>query len=153
MRLDRGDARDEPAPGAAPDFTAWRALLDRVRAKRPALASVLEHAVVLAFGPERIALGYDPGSFLLAQASEASAVETLRAAAAVHFGAAPAIAFEALTSRAGRVTVAQIDGVERKARLDAARRAVAEHPLVVAAIELFGAELRDVRLATEVAAD
>ena len=34
-------------------------------------------------------------------------------------------------------------------KLDSARRAVAEHPLVTAAIELLGAELKDVRLAAE----
>jgi DNA polymerase-3 subunit gamma/tau len=48
-------------------------------------------------------------------------------------------------------TIAQIDGAERKARVEAARRAVADHPLVSAAIELLGAELRDVRLSQEYA--
>ena len=40
------------------------------------------------------------------------------------------------------MTLAMLETAERKIKLDAARRAVAEHPLVAAAIELLGAELK-----------
>ena len=45
------------------------------------------------------------------------------------------------------------DCAERKSRLESARRAIANHPLVTAAIELLGAELRDVRLAQDDSGD
>ncbi len=57
------------------------------------------------------------------------------------------LAFETIAARSGNVTLAMVETAERKSKLDAAKRAVAEHPLVTAAIELLGAELRDVRLA------
>jgi DNA polymerase-3 subunit gamma/tau len=125
----------------------WRAVLAIVRVKRPALASVLEHAALLRFDPERVDLGYETGSFLVGQATDASAREILLLALAAHFGKAPLLGFETIAAKSGNVTLAMIETAERKNKLDAAKRAVAEHPLVSAAIELLGAELRDVRLA------
>jgi DNA polymerase-3 subunit gamma/tau len=122
-------------------------VLSFVRAKRPALASVLEHAALLRFGPERVEIGYEAGSFLVGQAQDAASREILLGALATHFGRAPELAFETIAAKSGGVTVAMLDTADRKVKLDAAKRAVAEHPLVSAAIELLGAELRDVRLA------
>jgi DNA polymerase-3 subunit gamma/tau len=132
---------------ASPDLEGWRAALAAVRARRPALASVLEHAALLRFGPERVELGYEAGSFLVGQAADASARELLLSALGAHFGRTPELAFETIAPKSGNVTLAMLETSERKTKLDAAKRAVAEHPLVAAAIELLGAELRDVRLA------
>ena len=129
------------------DLEGWRAALGAVRAKRPALASVLEHAALLRFGADHVELGYEAGSFLVGQATDASAKELLLSALAAHFGRRPDLSFETIAPRSGNVTLAMLETSERKIKLDAAKRAVAEHPLVAAAIELLGAELRDVRLA------
>jgi DNA polymerase-3 subunit gamma/tau len=131
----------------AADLEAFRAVIAIVRGKRPALASVLEHAAVLRFTGERVELGYEASSFLVGQAVEASAKELLLGALASHFGRAPELVFETIQPKSGNVTLAMMETAERKSKLDAAKRAVAEHPLVTAAIELLGAELRDVRLA------
>jgi DNA polymerase-3 subunit gamma/tau len=138
-----------PPPVAPQDLTGWRAVLGWVRSKRPALASVLEHAAVLRFDATRVVIGYETGSFLVGQATEPGAREVLRVALAQHFGGAPEVAIETIAAKSGNVTLAMVETAERKGRLDAAKRAVAEHPLVAAAIELLGAELRDVRVADE----
>ncbi len=130
-----------------PNLEGWRAVLAIVRTRRPALASVLEHAALLRFDAERVELGYEVTSFLVGQATEASARELLVSALATHFGRATELSFETIGARSGNVTVAMLETAERKSKLDAARRAVAAHPLVTAAIEVLGAELRDVRLA------
>jgi len=132
---------------ASSDLDGWRSVLAIVRVKRPALASVLEHAALLRFGAERVELGYEASSFLVGQAVEVSAKELVVAALTTHFGRAPELAFETIGPRSGNVTLAMVETAERRTKLDAAKRAVAEHPLVAAAIELLGAELRDVRLA------
>jgi DNA polymerase III subunit gamma/tau len=129
------------------DLDAWRAVLSTVRGRRPALASVLEHAALLRFSAERVELGYEATSFLVGQANEASARDLVIAALTSHFGSPPELAFETIAAKSGNVTLAMVETAERKGKLDAAKRAVAEHPLVAAAIELLGAELRDVRLA------
>ena len=131
----------------SPDLESWRAVLVLVRAKRPALASVLEHAALLRWGAERVELGYEATSFLVGQATESAAKELLLSALTSHFGRAPELAFETIAPKSGNVTLAMIETADRRSKLDAARRAVATHPLVMAAIELLGAELRDVRLA------
>jgi DNA polymerase-3 subunit gamma/tau len=132
---------------STPDLEAWRTALAAVRSKRPALASVLEHAALLSWGPARVELGYEAGSFLVGQATDASARELLLGALTEHFGRRPELSFETIAPKSGNVTLAMLETSERKVKLDAAKRAVAEHPLVAAAIELLGAELRDVRLA------
>jgi len=129
------------------DVTAWRAVLAVIREKRPAIASVLEHAAVLEFGPERVVLGYEPNSFLSVHATDAVAQELLVSAIRDHFGRADTeVTIDVASRRDGAITIAQLEGAERKAKVESARRAVVEHPLVTAAIEVLGAELRDVRL-------
>ena len=135
------------APSIPPsDLKAFRAVIDLVREKRAPLASVLEHASLLRIGPEGITLGFEAGSFFGKQVQDPAAHSALASALAAHFGGQPSVSFETLSSMTGHVTLAQIDGAERKAKLDTAKRAIVQHPLVVAAIELLGAELRDVRL-------
>jgi DNA polymerase III subunit gamma/tau len=142
--------RAESLAAETADVIAWRAVLERVRAKRPALASVLEHAALLRFDPGRVALGYEATSFLVGQATEASSKELLVGALEAHFeGRRPELVFETITSKSGALTVATLDTAERRQKTDAARRAVIDHPLVAAAIDLLGAELKDVRLPAE----
>ena len=138
-----------PLGPRSPTFLPWRVVLSFVRAKRPALASVLEHAALLRFGVDRVEIGYEASSFLVGQATDAASREILIAALSTHFGRARrSLAFETIAARSGAVTVAMLDTADRKVKLDGAKRAVAEHPLVSCrAIELLGAELRDVRLA------
>jgi DNA polymerase III gamma/tau subunit len=131
------------------DLGVFRAVLDVVRGKRPALASVLEHAVLLHIGPDRLTLGFEGDTFLSKQAQEPLAQDILRSALAQHFGGRPDVTFESVAPMSGLATIAQLDSAERKTRLEGARRAIANHPLVTAAIELLGAELRDVRLAQD----
>lgn len=131
------------------DLSVFRAVLDVVRGKRPALASVLEHAVLLHIGPDRLTLGFEGDTFLSKQAQEPLAQDILRSALAQHFGGRPDVTFESVAPMSGLATIAQLDSAERKTRLEGARRAIANHPLVTAAIELLGAELRDVRLAQD----
>jgi len=125
---------------------AWRAVLGRIRAQRAPLASILEHASPIAFSAERVVLGYEPGSFLAAQATEASHVELLTKHVREYFGTVTPVAFDLTVGPKANPSVASLDIEDRKVRLEQARRAVAEHPLVKAAIDILGAELKDVRV-------
>jgi len=130
------------------DVAAWRGVLDRVRPINSNLAVTLELVGVMAFTAERVELGYEAHEYhVIDLVTEASARETLAAALRAHFGRGPELVFSITTVKSG--TVSQVLSAEKKAKLDAARRGVAEHPLVSAAIELLGAELRDVKLSAE----
>lgn len=139
-----GGARADSSRG--PSLEHWRAVLGRIRSERAPLASILEHASPIAFSAERVVLGYEPGSFLAAQATEASHVELLTRHVREYFGTVTPVAFDLTAGPKANPSVASLDTEERRVRLELARRAVAEHPLVKAAIEILGAELKDVRL-------
>ncbi|WP_437590406.1 DNA polymerase III subunit gamma/tau [Sorangium sp. So ce1000] len=145
-------ASSAPPPAMrAEDLATWRAVIAAVRAQRPALASVLEHAAVLELTPTRVALGYEANSFLSGQATEPASRDLLARVLGSHFGGPAELVFETVTRGSAGPSLAQVETAERKARIEAAKRAVAEHPLVTAAIELLGAELKDVRLAQDFA--
>jgi DNA polymerase III subunit gamma/tau len=135
-----------PEPLRAPILEAWRAVLGRIRSERAPVASIFEHASPIAFSAERVVLGYEPGSFLAAQATEVSNVELLTRHVREYFGTITPVAFDLTAGPNANPSVASIDTEERRQRLDQARRAVAEHPLVKAAIDILGAELKDVRV-------
>jgi hypothetical protein len=83
------------------------------------------------------------------QAMDPASRELLLTAARRHFGTTPELIFERTAVKSG--TIAQTESAERKARIEAAKHRVIEHPLVAAAIELLGAEIKDVRLAHDLA--
>jgi DNA polymerase-3 subunit gamma/tau len=140
-------ANAPPAPSSRSiDMTAWRAILQVIRAENVPLAAVLEHASPIHCNPERLVLGYEPGSFLAVQATESAAVERLTRHVRAHFGAPTAVAFDITAGPKSTPSVASLDNEERRKKLEQAKRAVAEHPLVRAAVEVLGAELADVRL-------
>lgn len=128
------------------NLEAWRAVLGKIRAERVPLASILEHASPIAFSTERVVLGYEPQSFLAAQATDAGNVEVLTRHVREYFGTATAVAFDLTASPKANPSIYLLDAEEKKLRVEQARRAVAEHPLVRAAIDILGAELKDVRV-------
>lgn len=133
-------------PASESEIADWRAIVDAIRKRRPALASVLAHAQIFDMSAGRVTLAYDQTSFLFAQATEAAAKDLLISAVRTHFSAETEVLVEIAVGKSG-TTLAELDAKDRKAKQDAARREVAEHPLVVAAIRSLGAELIDVRLA------
>jgi DNA polymerase-3 subunit gamma/tau len=146
-RVDVAPASAPPLPSAKGlDLAAWRAILQAIRAENAPLAAVLEHASPIHCNAERVVLGYEPGSFLAMKATETAAVERLTRHVRAYFGAPAALAFDLTAGPRSTPSVASLDNEERKKKLEQARRTVAEHPLVRAAVEVLGAELSDVRL-------
>ena len=137
-------------PVAVPDLDVWRAIVERLRAERPALAAVLEHAVPLELNPRRVTVGFEPAaSFFAARASEPDSLEALTREVRSHFSAPTQVGVD-LSARPGPSlkTVASIDAEKRTAELLRARADIEEHPVVREVVRLFGAQLRDVKLPT-----
>ena len=134
---------------AAVDVPAWRAILADIRKERPDIATLLTHASPLAVGPQSVDLAFDPQSFLAERAQSEPVVALLTKVARAHFRAETQVAIR-LDPRANELaTIAWLDETERHTRLQQARKAIAGHPLVRAAIDALGAELREVRLPEE----
>jgi DNA polymerase-3 subunit gamma/tau len=142
-------AAQPPSPASpAPDLAVWRTILERIRARRPSLASVLEHAIAMETTATRFVIGFEPSAaFLAARASEPDALEELTREIRGHFGAPTQVALD-LSARATEATktIAALDSEHRAAELAKARALVEGHPLVREAVRLFGAQVRDVKL-------
>lgn len=147
------DAAQATAPASGPQFEAWRATVELLRATHPRQASLFEHAVLMSVESDRIVISFGQGHFLSEQASEATTRDLLANAARRYFGRPMDIVIESSGENAGIIrgggsskTIAHAENSEKKARLNAAKKAVAEHPLVLAAIEFLGAEIKEIRL-------
>ncbi len=135
------------APAVSPG-DAWKTILERVRARRPALASVLEHGIPLEVGAARVLVGFEASAaFLAARASEPESLEALTREVRAHFGAPTQVALDLSAKQsAGARTLASVNAERRSAELADARARVEGHPVVQEAVRLFGAQVRDVKL-------
>ncbi len=143
MQHDPSKPMPEPAPGV--DFAVWKRVVERVREERPSLASVLEFAAPLKLGAAGVVLGFAPNSFVTAQASEPRHAELLTKAVRGECGPDASVSIELTESAATALTIARLKAADLYERRQRARMRVLEHPMVKAAMEIFGAELRDVR--------
>ena len=132
------------------EFDAYRTIVNRVRAAKPAVASLYDHAVVLELTKERVRLAYEQNSFLAAQASEPEALDHLTREVRAHFGAPTSVELDlSAKNLIGKATLAGVDAERERARTAAARATALAHPLVVEAIRLFDAEVREIRLPSD----
>jgi DNA polymerase III subunit gamma/tau len=134
------------SPLAESTLGVLRELLRRVADKRAGVASMFEHASPVCVDQERVIFAFEPGSFLLSQVREVGGIELMQTAVQEQFGEATHFEVVSDGRHANVQTVAAFDAAAREAAVEAARKRVIEHPLVRAAMEELGAELRDVRL-------
>jgi DNA polymerase-3 subunit gamma/tau len=127
----------------------WRAILERVRATRPAVASTLEHAIPIEVGADRLVVGFDANAgFLAARATEREALDVLTREVRSYFASPTHVEVTASADKSanGARTVASIDAERRASDIARAQAAVQGHPVVEEAIRIFGAKLQDVKL-------
>jgi DNA polymerase-3 subunit gamma/tau len=141
----RMEARELPAE--TEHASDWDAILAALRARKPPVASVYEHAAPLVVGPGRLHLAFEPGSFLSGQAADSKAL--VAEVASAHFGVNTVVELDETGRHQEAETVAARNSAELSARRAEARRRVEEHPLVRAAVDVLGAQLREVRLPGE----
>jgi DNA polymerase-3 subunit gamma/tau len=153
LALAPAEPEPTPVPTSAvalkePDspLAVFRGLLRLVAETDPVVASIFEHAAVLELSSSRAVLGFEAQSFAGAQATEPEALEVVTRAVRAHFGAPTHVVIDLFAQGKPRDTVALVDAAERKDALDKARAKAAGHPLVLEALRLFGAELREVVL-------
>lgn len=131
------------APAASGD--TWRALVDRLRGKSPAFASVLEHARVLRCSREGLALAVARKGFYWDTLQDSANQQLLRDAAAAHFHATVPLSIEELApgeSQAASLAEQSVAG--RQQRIDAIRASAVSHPAVESAARILGGEVQEV---------
>jgi DNA polymerase-3 subunit gamma/tau len=92
-------------------------------------------------------LGYEDGAFSALSAMQPEHEGLLARAAAATLGEGVAVVLDTtIDPDKIPMSVAALDAEARRKALEAARLAVANHPLVKLALEVFEADLRDVKL-------
>lgn len=136
--------RDNAAPPATGD--AWSGFVAFVRGKKPFLASFLEYGRPLAVSAELLEIGYPAGSFQLSKMQDPDSLTELKGLAQQFFRHEPGIRFKSLTDGGGDVPQSLLEkkSLEETNRKQQLRQKAMEHPLVNAALEVFGGVVGEV---------
>ncbi len=130
-------------------MNAWRAVVDLIRLKNPAIAAVLAQAAPLEVQPACVVIGFPPNSILYTKLTESENDENeklLPNALKEVLKSSPSISIERTEEAARSQTLDWIEAHERYKRQESLRQEALSHPLVKAAQELLRVEKIEVRL-------
>jgi DNA polymerase-3 subunit gamma/tau len=140
-------ARATPRPDAAVPNIAWARLVERVKAERPAVASVLEHAQVLRFAPDGVELGFAASTFYWESAKDPEVRELLGRMLADQFGQTVRLTLSPLDLGAADApaSLAAAHDESRRRREREIHETAIGHPAVKQAISVLGGEVTAVK--------
>jgi DNA polymerase III subunit gamma/tau len=122
----------------------WTAFVAFVRGKKPLLASFLEHGRPLAVSAEQLEIGFPAGSFHLSKMQDPESLAELKGLAQKYFHHPTGIRFKSLSADEGGDAPPNL--LEKKSLEETGRKLqlmekALQHPLVGAALEVFGGEI------------
>ncbi|HEY6872282.1 MAG TPA: DNA polymerase III subunit gamma/tau [Geobacteraceae bacterium] len=140
------EAFQEAAAGVPEEGDSWGGFVAFVKGKKPMLASFLEHGHPLKVSPTLLEIGFTAGSFQLSRLRDPEVSGELQALAKAFFRADTGVRLASLTGEAA----APPSLLEKKSLEDAGRKQRVKelatgHPMVAAALEIFGGEIGEVR--------
>jgi DNA polymerase-3 subunit gamma/tau len=134
-----------PATGGALD--RFRTIVEAIRRTRPHVASLLAHAYVIQIDEEKLRLGFEPGHFAPSQLNDPHERAVIEREARAVLGTKVEITIESdVRPTSTSATLAAIDREKQDAERARARKDVEQHPMVKTVIELFGAEIREIKI-------
>jgi DNA polymerase-3 subunit gamma/tau len=147
----RGDAAHEGARAPIPDrsdarWLRYAEVIEDVRVESGRLASLLERGSLVDLSAAGVVLAVEPRSFEAQQLGVPATRAALGAAIVRSLGVGATLAIVDLAEGVEPVTLAQMVAEATRARQAELERSVREHPLVVEAIRVLGAEIRDLRV-------
>jgi DNA polymerase-3 subunit gamma/tau len=124
----------------------WRSFVDRVRTRRPDLASVLEQGLLVSFAPTGVQVAYTPGTFFWEAANDKEHRALFAELLAEHMGQ-DAVPFGVIAQEAGELPGAMPSlAAQRQEQQQSAwqqtEQKAREHAHVQAAMQIFGGEVR-----------
>ncbi|MCA9647170.1 MAG: DNA polymerase III subunit gamma/tau [Polyangiaceae bacterium] len=133
-----------PEPEHLKKLKTWADLLEPMRGDRADLAAVLNHAILIELGKERIVLGFDRHTVFRGRADSHESKAAILTYAERLFGSVPELDFQFELPDSPLHTVATLEAERReRERLQAIDRAK-NHPLVKAAERTLGARVKRV---------
>ena len=147
--------RKEPSPAKPPEAPAeagsteggdpWSGFVSFVRGKKPMLASFLEHGHPLQVSPAVLEIGFPAGSFQLSRLKDPDVTAELQALAKAFFRADTGVRLVSLAGETAPPSLLEKKSLEDADRKQRMKELVASHPVVAAALDIFGGEVGEVR--------
>ena len=140
-------AKESPARDMSGNGTDdWEELVTFIKGKKPKLASLLEHGRPLRVSASIVEIGFPAGSFQLSSLQDAAAMAELQELARSYFQAQTGIKLISLTEKTGTVppTLWEKKSLEEADRKRLIHQDAQSHPLVAAALEIFGGEIGEI---------
>jgi DNA polymerase-3 subunit gamma/tau len=131
---------------------SWEGFVASVKEKKPMLATFLEHGHPLLVSAALLEIGFPTGSFQLSSLQDPAAMAELRELAKTFFRTETGIHLVALTKDSSKApaTLLQKKNLEETNKLSILKEAALSHPMVAAALEIFGGEIADIDKAEEI---
>lgn len=124
----------------------WEGFVAFVRRKKPMLASLLEHGHPLLVSTTQLEIGFPAASFQLSRLQDPETMTELRVLAKAYYRAETGIRLVSLAGEQGDIpaTLLEKKSLEEAERSHSMKQAAASHPMVAAALEIFGGEIADI---------
>jgi DNA polymerase-3 subunit gamma/tau len=124
----------------------WEGFVTFIRRKKPLLASSLEHGHPLRVSATQLEIGFPVASFQLSRLQDPETMTELRGLAKTYFREETGIRLVSLTEKQGNIpaTLLEKKSLEEADRLHSIKQTAASHPMVAAALEIFGGEIADI---------
>lgn len=137
-----------PKPAAARSVPKdWPGLVEKIRKKKPLLATILEHGSLLPLQLPRLEIAFPQGSFHYEQLKDPEKLTQLEQMAGEYFG--EPVKLRVSLIEAGSATLPPPLIEERRVleqdRQEQIRQQALEHPKVKAVLEVFGGEIKQVK--------
>ncbi len=141
LALEAGPAG--PPPDVAPGSRDWPGFVAFVKGKRPMLGMKLEKGSPLSIAPGSLQIGYPKGTIELSFLQEQDYQSQLAELSASYFGRPTTLKIVPLADGNGGapLSLAEKKTLERERAESAMREAANGHPVVRAALEIFGGEI------------
>lgn len=145
------DLHEAPAAAVTSEGSdSWGGFVSFVKGKKPMLASFLEHGHPLKVSPALLEIGFTAGSFQLSRLRDSDATAELQALAKGFFRAETAIRLVSLTGQdAVPPSLLEKKSLEDAGRKQRIKELATSHPMVAAALDIFGGELGEVQAPRE----
>ena len=145
LRPEKNETGTRPAGGEEKD--PWGGFVNFVKGKKPLIASILEHGRPITVSRGRLEIGFPEGSFQLNSMRDTSTMTEVRGLATTFFQTEPEVRIVPMTETPADAPATLL---EKKSLDEAERSRIMEetakgHPMVVAALEIFGGEIEEIK--------
>lgn len=124
----------------------WEGFVAFVKGKKPRLGAALDHGRPLRVSARSLEIGFPAGSFQLTSLQDAASLAELQGLAKAFFRTEAAVKLVSLAADGGGLplSLSEKKSREKESRRLELHQAATGHPLVAAALEIFGGEITEI---------